>query len=487
MHKPLFIYHSPVSPLVQFPFPFNALPPSLQETVQNVCGITQAPLDLIMNSVFGAISLACQRRIDVCPRDGMVLPTSLYFLTLAESGERKSSTDRLVMQPFHEHELSAAEAYTAAKKTYETEWLVWNAKRTAILSAIKRQTKRNESTTEEEARLLTHNASAPPLPKLHKMLYANVTIEALLQAMEGHGRSVGLMSDEGGNVLSRGVMQDLSSLNLLWDNTDLSVDRKTTENIRVIDGRLVFSIMLQEAVFQRFLKRQGNIPRGSGFFARCLPVRIDASTSTKGTRLLDDRLLHRQGLDRFHERIRELLVQQQGQERITLTFSREAKKYWHEYHNYFEEHLAPGGSYCEISDFASKMSNNIARLAGLFHYFTEGEDEIPPSMVERAFEICHWYTHQACRIFSSSHESHFVKLIADASSLQKWLLAYSYKKNTITIAKNEILQLGPSSVRNKESLEGALSYLGGQGCITSTQSETGKIFIHLTEKIYFST
>jgi hypothetical protein len=485
MYKPPVIYQPPLSPLVPYSFPFNALPPSLQEAVQNVGGITQAPLELIMSSVFGAMSLVCQSLIDICPREGMNLSSSLYLLTLAESGERKSSTDRLVMQPFHEHELVAAEAYTAAQKTYETEWLVWNAKRSAILSAIKRQTKRNESTTEEEARLLTHNASAPHPPKLHKMLYANVTIEALLQAMEGQGRSVGLMSDEGGNVLSRGVMQDLSSLNLLWDNADLSVDRKTTENICVIDGRLVFSIMLQEAVFQRFLKRQGDVPRGSGFFARCLPVRIDASTSTKGTRLLDDRLLHRQGLDRFHERIRELLVQQQGQQRITLKFSHEAKMDWYEYHNYFEKHLAPGGAYCEISDFASKMSNNIARFAGLFHYFTGEEGEISASMVERAFYICQWYSHQACRIFSPPHELHFVKRLVDASLLQKWLLAYSYRKNTTTIAKNEILQFGPGSIRKKESLEGALSYLRDQGSITSTQSKTGKVLIHLTEKIHF--
>lgn len=81
--------------------------------------------------------------------------------------------------------------------------------------------------------------------------------------------------------------------------------------------------------------------------------------------------------------------------------------------------------------------------------------------------------------------SHFVKRIVDASSLQKWLLAYSYRKNTTTIAKNEILQFGPGSIRKKESLEGALSYLSGQGGITSTQSETGKVFIHLTEKIHF--
>jgi hypothetical protein len=60
----------------------------------------------------GVISLACQNRIDVCRLNNLRSPVSLFLLTLAESGERKSTVDKLLMKPLYQLEENLFEKYT---------------------------------------------------------------------------------------------------------------------------------------------------------------------------------------------------------------------------------------------------------------------------------------------------------------------------------------------------------------------------------------
>ncbi|HBE9178980.1 TPA: DUF3987 domain-containing protein [Serratia fonticola] len=471
-------------PLMQYPFPLWAFPEVLQKTFHNVSNKTQAPEGLIVHTIITALSLCCQAGVDASPMGGVVHPTSLYTYAIAESGERKSSVDDEVMAPFYVYDQVMSEAHVAQQKDYEVRHQVWSMKQSAYFNVIKRKTKRNESTTAEELQLLEHKANEPQRPRLCKLLYSNTTPQALLADMAGMGRSVGLISDEGGTILDRGVMQDLSSLNQLWDGGTLTIDRKTTASTRIIEGRMTFSLQVQSAVHERFLRRQGDVPRGSGFIARCLFVQIDESTSTKGHRFIDGRYMHRDGLDRFHARIRELLENHaNGQPRKTLHFSREAQVRWIEYANHIEHQIRPGGTYHSISDVASKMANNIARIAALFQYFTEGEGEVSKMLVDAAFEICQWYAYQALRMFSPDAEC--LQNTRDAGELLVWLDRKFREKNVMSMKKNDIRRNGPSGLRDKEKLAAALDLLAHTGRVTfgigpnnTTYVNAGQYFHH---------
>ncbi|BBR19173.1 hypothetical protein WP3S18E05_06530 [Klebsiella sp. WP3-S18-ESBL-05] len=86
------------------PFPVHVFPQIIRNAVYEVEQQTQAPQALIAASVLGVISLACQNRIDVCRLNNLRSPVSLFLLTLADSGERKSTVDKLLMKPMYQLE-----------------------------------------------------------------------------------------------------------------------------------------------------------------------------------------------------------------------------------------------------------------------------------------------------------------------------------------------------------------------------------------------
>ena len=61
--------------------------------------LTQAPLALCGQSVLAAAALAVQAHHDVLLPGGGRKPLTQLFVSIAESGERKSSVDRAALRP----------------------------------------------------------------------------------------------------------------------------------------------------------------------------------------------------------------------------------------------------------------------------------------------------------------------------------------------------------------------------------------------------
>lgn len=92
----------------QYPFPLWALPPTIRSAVQESMDVTRAPAALVASSALAAASLAVQAKYDVQRLNGLVSPCSLYIITFAESGERKTTVDRMFFSPFGEFEDNAS-------------------------------------------------------------------------------------------------------------------------------------------------------------------------------------------------------------------------------------------------------------------------------------------------------------------------------------------------------------------------------------------
>ncbi|MBS1207824.1 MAG: hypothetical protein H6R19_222 [Proteobacteria bacterium] len=106
---------------IPLPFPVEALPPTLRAAVEEASIVTQAPLALIASSALAAASLAVQAKYDVKRYDDLVSPCSLYVITIAESGERKTTVDRLFMTPFEQFEAAFAQTGCEAADSNEGE------------------------------------------------------------------------------------------------------------------------------------------------------------------------------------------------------------------------------------------------------------------------------------------------------------------------------------------------------------------------------
>lgn len=85
-------------------FPVHALPELVRNAVNEVNRNIQAPMALIASSALSAISLSCQHAVDVLRPNGLVTPVSLALMVIAESGERKTTVDRIFTKAIQEYQ-----------------------------------------------------------------------------------------------------------------------------------------------------------------------------------------------------------------------------------------------------------------------------------------------------------------------------------------------------------------------------------------------
>jgi hypothetical protein len=85
------------------PFPVEALGP-LVGAAKAIHQLTQAPVALVGQSILAAAALATQVRRDVDLPGAGRRPLTGIFITIAESGERKTSVDKLALQGIREVE-----------------------------------------------------------------------------------------------------------------------------------------------------------------------------------------------------------------------------------------------------------------------------------------------------------------------------------------------------------------------------------------------
>lgn len=447
------------------PFPVMSLPQTLRNSILEVQHNTQAPLELVASSQLAAASLACQWHVMVRGMDGRKGPCGQIFITVADSGERKSGVDRHSLLPFTEHDAEQLEKYDAAQKVYKDEWRIWDAEYRALIRKLEKHTAKGVDTHNLKQLINALLQKEPQKPRRQKILYSDVSPQALAFGMYENSSSVGIVSAEAGDIMSSSLFNDLSLINTLRDGDPITVDRRTSESFTVNNGRITISLMLQPSAFKNFLARKGEEARGSGFFARALFTSV---VSTQGTRYRDFTPLSWEHLPIFQGRISELLKRQalgelagieQGETVLQLSPSAYAQMI--EVYNAIEYNINPGGSLCNAKDYASKVMENILRLAATLHCFS-GEDgvEISRTTFEAADDVVNWYAREFVRMFTPLDS--VSEAMQDVQLLEKWFKKMNVERGLVRFPKSFIRKYGPNILRNKDRLDWVLGQLASQ-------------------------
>jgi putative DNA primase/helicase len=119
------------------PYPLDALPDTIRAAVEEVAGFVKAPAALVASSALAALSLACQAHIDAKRAEKLHGPVSLFLLTIADSGERKSTCDGFFVSSIRQYQEEQAEVMKPAIKEYQAAIAAWEAEREGIIAAIK--------------------------------------------------------------------------------------------------------------------------------------------------------------------------------------------------------------------------------------------------------------------------------------------------------------------------------------------------------------
>jgi putative DNA primase/helicase len=446
------------------PYPFDALPDTIRAAVEEVQAFTKAPVPLVASSALGALSLAIQAHFDAKRAEKLQGPVGLFLLTIADSGERKSTCDGFFTQAIRNYEEAQVRAAQPILKDYRADLEAWEAKRNGIKEKIRQLTKESKPTASMESVLRDLEHDKPEPPRIPRLLYADATPEALAYGLAKQWPSAGVVSAEAGIVFgSHGmgkdsVMRNLALLNQLWDGDSLPIDRRSTESFTVRGARLTIALQVQEATLRSFFDKTGALARGTGFLARFL---VAWPESTQGNRRFTDPPANWPHLDVFHRRITAILDQplpiddDGALSPALLTLAPDAKAAWVIYHNTIERELASGGELYDVRDVASKSADNAARLAVLLQVFEHGMGgAVGLDCFQRASKITAWHLHEARRFFG---ELALPPEFADAGRLDSWLIKYCQKKRTHFISTRDAQRLGP--VRDKQKLTAALEEL----------------------------
>jgi hypothetical protein len=107
--------------------PFRLMPSGdvLGAAAQAIHDRVQAPLAICSQSVLAAAALAVQAHADVELPMGHVRPVSDFFVTLAETGARKSASGTEATWPIRKHEQALGETRDAELPNYVNDKTVW--------------------------------------------------------------------------------------------------------------------------------------------------------------------------------------------------------------------------------------------------------------------------------------------------------------------------------------------------------------------------
>ncbi|MBR1249179.1 DUF3987 domain-containing protein [Bradyrhizobium sp. AUGA SZCCT0169] len=445
------------------PFPIDALGQDLASAAEAIASKVQTSRPIAAQSVLAAASLVAQPHADIQMPFGQSRPLSLFLITIASSGDRKSSADNEALWPIRRRE-------AALVNDYDQELPVWKIDVSAW-SSEKKKIEADKKLTFDQRKASLERLGSEPLPPLLPMLTApDPTIEGLVKAWPQAPASLGLFSAEGGQFVGGyGMGQDhklktAAALSELWDGRE-------TRRLRAGDGlttlrgrRLSTHIMLQPAAANAFLSDP--VLRDQGLLSRAL---IAAPTSIAGSRLYrackpeDQATIASYGANLLRLLERGWPLQERTRNELVprvLSIGAAAEKVWREFHDHIEGQSGKHGELAVVRDFAGKAAEHAARIAGVLTILRDVDAvEVEVTEMSNATRLVDWYLGETLRLAAASMTS---PAIAAAKRLLDWL----HSRSASTVALRDIIRLGPAESRSKAAAEAGLKILVDHGWVT---------------------
>ncbi|MRX50445.1 DUF3987 domain-containing protein [Paracoccus sp. S-4012] len=401
----------PVVPVQGFAadYPVASLGP-LREVVEAVQGISQAPAALAAHSALAIASLAVQGHANVETLGGP-RPLSLYFLTIAASGERKSTCDAL---------LSSSLPYGLTVTEATVDGLFRSLRETPSLGLL----------SDEGGQFLGGYAMA-----------------------------------------GQNQQRTLAVFNDLWQGKTIRTARKATrDSVELAGRRLAVHLMVQPTMVRKLFAAP--LAVGSGFLPRFL---ICEPRSMIGTRLHANTVSNEAPIAAFNDRLKAVLSATLPIPDLetgilaprTLRLSDDARRLLIEWSDMIEQLQAPGRIYSVHAGYASKTAEQAARLAGVLALWRDlGATEVSGKDMTHGFSLANYYISEVAR--AAGHASLDADLVL-AESLRCWLLG----RPGAHFLTGEVIQGALSrEIRDKRTAERLLGILADHGWVQKLPAGT---------------
>jgi Protein of unknown function (DUF3987) len=435
----------PIDPPEQYPI--DELGEVISQSVKIVCDVLKVPDAMAAQSFLAGASLAVQGIANVKLHGGKI-PLSEFFLTIAESGERKSAVDNIAKSAANHWQYEAQKEFRIEKKRFDSEMALFKQKEK---TAFKKGDRFNEP---------------EPIPPRNPLIICeDPTIEGLTKLLDEAMPSTGIFADEGGIWLggfgmnSDNRLKTIGGLSKLWNGQP--IDRvRSGDGVRVIyNRRCAIHLMVQPKIADSFLN--DSACEDQGILSRFLTA---YPQSTKGVRLYkNENVYNSVAIKNYSERVEKLLNRWQwdnetGELQLqTIKLSGSALQLWIQFHDHIEKQQTESGAYRPISSLASKSGEHVARLAAIMQIFDNQDSQwVESEYIERAINVMEFYLSEALRLKLSAVTP---GEIINAEKLLNW-----FKEQKLTeIYPVKIYQEAPGALRTKKQATPILQLLEDHG------------------------
>lgn len=432
----------------QYPFPIFNMPKVFFDDVAKEHQHTRMDPAAIVTTKLVAFSVAASTLFEVEIEPRFVVPLALYAQITAPSGFGKSILDKYVQEPFKEYERESAARKAENQKQFEGELLLWEEKKKTLLSMYRKEMKIGESVTQLEQDIKQHEANKPLACETNRLLLSDATPGAIKKFFAGAGKVGGIILSEGSVAFKdRRMFSEPGLLCNLYDGTTFSVDRAIGDSISIIDPAAGILVFTQNQTFQKFCSKHGNEMHDNGIFQRML-LYFEEQNNSVGYILPN--VHDTSGLGELQNLIRTMLaeyaklVNKPSGKKRRLSVSPEAAQLYQEIKNQLKVDTQPMRPLENFKGFAAKYTNNMMRIAGLFHLMEGREDDIKRDSVEQANCLCYWYLQQAMMYFDEGRQ-----LEVKAYQLYNWFNDELTKRNVPYLEKTKLYQYTPSRLRGR--------------------------------------
>lgn len=458
-------------------FPLNALPPLLRNTLLEVEQKIQSPIGLIASSMLSSMAIACQGAFNIRTPIGSVVPSSIFIITVAESGERKSTTDKYFTQPLRDFEEKRRKHHSEKLLSFKNQKRIWSINHQELEKSLRKSIRDGEIDTKDLSDQLERMLENEPIAPLQmRLLYSDATSEALLENLARLWPSGAIHSSEASTVISGRTLHKLGPINELWDGDSyIPVDRKRSESFELKNARLTISLMIQPQPFMEFLSKKKGHAIDIGLTSRFM---ITMPTSTQGYRKVEKQAdtvkesndsafnLFKQALEYWLQKSEEQTLD--GVPHQEFTFNEDAGDEYLDILFQIENAIAPGGEFHQHSAIASKLGNNLARIAGLIQAFDNKDSAITLQTLSTASKILYWYTNQHIK---------FIKIFKNeltdedmGDMLLEWLKNNPTRCGGPQFRISLLYKEAPNSIREKKNLHRAIDNLSQRGLLIDNRN-----------------
>lgn len=442
------------------PFPVDALGQILGAAAEAIIEKVQCPAAIAGQSVLAAATLAVQGHADIELPTGEQRPISNFFVSIAASGERKSTADQIALEPVRRREASLRQTYESDKLTYANQDDAWQSTRKRLLSKAKTREEREQSLEE---------LGPPPVAPLEPLLTCpEPTFEGLCRLLQLGQPSVGVFSSEGGQFVGGFGMNEenrlktAAALSGIWDGDPIRRVRAGDGVIILYGRRVSLHLMLQPGVAARLLGSGELVDQG--LFSRFL---VSAPDTTAGTRFWrEPEASAGTALQDYQGRIRDILEAplpfvpgklNELQPR-QLGLAPAALPMFVAFCDHIEKEIGPRGSLAAIRPLANKLAQHAVRLAAVLTLVADLKaGSIASEALDQGIMLVEHYAAEALRLTEAGAPDPGLR---QAQDVLEWFQT-SWPEPLVSLP--DIYRLGPSRVRDAKTARAAVRVLEDHG------------------------